>query len=164
VNAGTNTSVSATPNAGWVFQGFSGDLTGSTTPQNLLMNAPKSVTANFVPVAAPPYLVVATTAKVDSGTPGQRLWTIRLTNTGQGPAVNARITGITITPVGGPGPVSLVTALPVNYGTIAPGANASQPIVLNFPLTTPVTRVSITFTMATDNGPTTSVTFNNQFR
>jgi hypothetical protein len=128
------------------------------------MDAPKLATANFVPVAAPPFLVLQTTAKVDAGTPGQRTWTLRLTNTGQGLAVNARVTAITITPVGGPGAVSLASALPVSFGTIAPGASASQPIVLNFPLTTPVTRVSITYTIATDNADPRSITFNNQFR
>ncbi len=47
-NSGT-VSVSATAYAGYQFSGFTGDLTGTTTPQNLLLNGPKSVTANFVP-------------------------------------------------------------------------------------------------------------------
>jgi len=46
-NSGSVVSVSATANSGYVFSGFSGGLTGTTTPQNLTMNAPKSVTANF---------------------------------------------------------------------------------------------------------------------
>jgi hypothetical protein len=46
-NSGSVVSVSATANSGYVFSGFSGALTGTTTPQNLTMNAPKSVTANF---------------------------------------------------------------------------------------------------------------------
>jgi glucose/arabinose dehydrogenase len=163
-NSGASAAVSATPNPGWTFAGFSGALSGTPASQNLVMDAPKLATANFVPVAAPPFLVLQTTAKVDAGTPGQRTWTLRLTNTGQGLAVNARVTAITITPVGGPGAVSLASALPVSFGTIAPGASASQPIVLNFPLTTPVTRVSITYTIATDNADPRSITFNNQFR
>jgi len=46
-NSGTVVSVSATANSGYKFTGFTGDLSGTTTPQNLTMNAPKSVTANF---------------------------------------------------------------------------------------------------------------------
>jgi hypothetical protein len=46
-NSGTVVSVSATANSGYQFSGFSGALSGTTTPQNLTMNAPKSVTANF---------------------------------------------------------------------------------------------------------------------
>ena len=39
--------IQASPSAGYAFTGFSGDLTGTTNPQNLTMNAPKTVTANF---------------------------------------------------------------------------------------------------------------------
>ena len=46
-NAGTVVSVSATANGGYQFTGFTGALTGATTPQNLTLNAAASVTANF---------------------------------------------------------------------------------------------------------------------
>jgi YVTN family beta-propeller protein len=46
-NAGTQVSIAATPNSGYVFTGFSGDLTGTASPQSLAVNGPKSVTANF---------------------------------------------------------------------------------------------------------------------
>jgi hypothetical protein len=46
-NAGSVVSVTATPNAGSTFSGFSGALTGTTTPQNVTMSSPASVTANF---------------------------------------------------------------------------------------------------------------------
>ena len=39
--------ISAIPSEGYVFTGFSGALTGTTTPQTLVLNAAKSVTANF---------------------------------------------------------------------------------------------------------------------
>src|SRR5437588_12227797 len=48
----TSVSVSATANSGYAFTGFTGDLTGSTNPQNIIMNAPHSVTANFVALTA----------------------------------------------------------------------------------------------------------------
>ena len=47
VNAGGVVSVSATANGGDTFTGFSGALSGTTTPQNLTMNAAATVTANF---------------------------------------------------------------------------------------------------------------------
>lgn len=40
--------VQAFENTGWAFDSWSGDLTGSVNPSNLTMDAPKSVTANFV--------------------------------------------------------------------------------------------------------------------
>ena len=46
-NPGTVVSLSATPTAGWTFAGWSGDLSGSTNPQAITMNANKVVTATF---------------------------------------------------------------------------------------------------------------------
>src|SRR6185436_3746541 len=40
--------LTATPAAGWLFSGWSGDLTGSTNPSNLTMSANRTVTATFV--------------------------------------------------------------------------------------------------------------------
>jgi hypothetical protein len=49
-NAGTVVPVSAAAAAGFQFTGFSGALTGTTTPQNVTMAAPVSVTASFTAV------------------------------------------------------------------------------------------------------------------
>lgn len=45
--AGTWVTLSATPTPTSRFTGFSGDLTGTANPQNLQMNSPKNVVANF---------------------------------------------------------------------------------------------------------------------
>ena len=45
--SGSTVSITATAASGYQFNGFSGDLSGSTSPQSLLMNAPHTVTANF---------------------------------------------------------------------------------------------------------------------
>jgi DNA-binding beta-propeller fold protein YncE len=44
---GQTVTLTATPYAGARFNGWSGDLSGSATPQNLVMNGDKSVTASF---------------------------------------------------------------------------------------------------------------------
>jgi hypothetical protein len=49
-NTGTVVQVSASAASGYVFSGFSGNLSGTTTPQNLTMSGNESVTANFTPV------------------------------------------------------------------------------------------------------------------
>ncbi len=46
-NSGDVVELTAAPAAGWVFSGWSGDLTGNTNPQSLTMNANKTVTATF---------------------------------------------------------------------------------------------------------------------
>ena len=44
---GQTLSLQASPNSGYVFSGWSGNLQGSTNPQSITMDGPKSVTANF---------------------------------------------------------------------------------------------------------------------
>jgi hypothetical protein len=46
-NQGTVVTVTANPSSGWQFDNWSGDLSGSTNPTTITMNANKSVTANF---------------------------------------------------------------------------------------------------------------------
>jgi uncharacterized repeat protein (TIGR02543 family) len=46
-NSGSVVSVNASESGVYQFLGFSGNLSGTTRPQNITMNSPKSVTANF---------------------------------------------------------------------------------------------------------------------
>ncbi len=46
-NAGTMVTLTATPNSGYQFSGWSGDLSGSTNPATIAMNGNKNVTATF---------------------------------------------------------------------------------------------------------------------
>ena len=46
-NEGTVVTLTAVPDSGWQFDNWSGDLSGSTNPANITMNANKTVTANF---------------------------------------------------------------------------------------------------------------------
>ncbi|MBI5555038.1 MAG: fibronectin type III domain-containing protein, partial [Elusimicrobia bacterium] len=45
--SGTSVTLTATASAGYTFSSWSGDLTGSTNPATVIMNANKSITANF---------------------------------------------------------------------------------------------------------------------
>ena len=51
-NAGSVVSLQATANAGYGFANFTGGLTGAVNPQNIVMNAPANVGANFTPLPA----------------------------------------------------------------------------------------------------------------
>ncbi|HPG40862.1 MAG TPA: FlgD immunoglobulin-like domain containing protein [bacterium] len=46
-DSGTSVSINANANSGYEWAGWSGDLSGTTRPSSVTMNAPKSVTANF---------------------------------------------------------------------------------------------------------------------
>ncbi|MDW7679271.1 MAG: cohesin domain-containing protein, partial [bacterium] len=45
--AGSSIEVAASPNINYLFMGWSGDLSGTNNPANLIVDAPKNVTANF---------------------------------------------------------------------------------------------------------------------
>jgi hypothetical protein len=49
-NSGAGVWVSANPSSGYQFSGFTGALSGTTSPQWLIMNGARNVTANFAPV------------------------------------------------------------------------------------------------------------------
>ena len=46
-NSGSSVQLTATPNAGYVFTGWSGDASGSANPLTVVMNGNKNITANF---------------------------------------------------------------------------------------------------------------------
>ena len=52
--SGTVVSLSATPDADWQFDGWSGDLSGATNPIDVTMGADKTITATFSEVITPP--------------------------------------------------------------------------------------------------------------
>jgi agmatine deiminase len=47
-DSGTVVTLTATPDSGWQFDGWSGDLSGSTNPTTITMNSNKTVTATFI--------------------------------------------------------------------------------------------------------------------
>jgi uncharacterized repeat protein (TIGR02543 family) len=70
---GTVVTCTAVPDAGWQFDGWSGDLTGSTNPQQITMNADKSITATFSQITVPTYTLTVNTVgqgSVDLNPPG----------------------------------------------------------------------------------------------
>ena len=46
-SSGTLVTLTATPNPGYTFSAWSGDLLGNVNPSSIIMNAPKTITANF---------------------------------------------------------------------------------------------------------------------
>src|SRR5206468_1005251 len=56
---GASVQLTATPDSGFAFSGWSGDASGTDNPLTLVMDANKSVTATFVDVAPPAVQVLA---------------------------------------------------------------------------------------------------------
>ena len=70
-NPGASVVITATPNSGFQFMGFSGDLSGTTNPQTIVMNGPKNVTANFVLDVIPQATSTSLTSSLNPSTFGQ---------------------------------------------------------------------------------------------
>jgi dipeptidyl aminopeptidase/acylaminoacyl peptidase len=88
--SGASVQLTATPNAGFTFVGFSGALAGVTNPQFLVMNAPKTVIANF---SSPMHIGDLDGARTNQ----QNAWTAAVTITlhdgKHGPVANATVSG-----------------------------------------------------------------------
>lgn len=80
---GAGVSVSAMASAGRQFIGFSGALSGTTNPQNVTMNGPKSVTANFT-TGADLTITLTDSGDFTQGVAGS-WYTITVSNVGTGP-------------------------------------------------------------------------------
>lgn len=132
--AGASAGVAAIPNVGFTFTGFSGGLTGVVSPQNVLMDGPKTVTGGFT-TTPPAVLSGLVTAK--TGAANNRQWTIALTNNGPGVAYGAQLYVLMFVQTFGTPctslPVRLVPAiLPASLGTLAPAGSAQIPVTLDF--------------------------------
>jgi hypothetical protein len=146
VGGGTVVPVSATANAGYVFTGFSGALTGATNPQNLTVNGPSTVTANFSA-----YINVTSSVSVSSGgftynkvsKQGTATFTIKNTSsqTISGPVelvlsgLPAGVTAANNAGTFGGNPYWTVTTT----ASIAPGASAQVSVTLAYPSGTTIT-------------------------
>ncbi|MCE9612658.1 MAG: right-handed parallel beta-helix repeat-containing protein [Lentisphaerae bacterium] len=68
-NAGANFTATATPNAGWVFDSWTGTLTGTDTNLAVTMNGAASVSANFVTTTTTSSTTTTTTTTTTTATP-----------------------------------------------------------------------------------------------
>jgi len=85
-DADTSVQLTAVPNPAYTFTEWSGDLTGTTNPQNLTMNAPKSVTAYFT---TKPFVIYVDGANGDDANSGLRWATaVKTIQTGLDKAAN----------------------------------------------------------------------------
>jgi hypothetical protein len=148
---GSKASVVATPNPGYIFTGFSGALSGETSPQILAMNGPNTVTANFIAMPASAESVVITGK---SGPANARQWTINVANSGPGAAYAAQLVGLIFTQTYGTActPLRDSPVLPVALGDIASGANAQVVATLDFSSCASSARFSVAIMYVADGG------------
>jgi hypothetical protein len=161
MDAGGTLSIAAIAKPGYQFAGFSGDLSGVANPQNLTMNGPKNVVANFAALA--PNVSASITGR--TGTLGARQWNVTLTNSGLGAANNLQISGLTLVQTAGAVCTPVVNGpLPADVGTLAPNASGTAVVGLSFTGCAPTARYRVTISFHDKSGPYAgSTTLNNLF-
>jgi len=145
VNDGTAMQFTATAFGGYSFNGFSGDLKGTTLPQSLTVAKPENVVANFTP--ASPRINVTGTVTNDQN-PANVLLTLGLNNSGAGAVSNLNV-AVLASVVSGSGTVTLPPGTAV-VPLIEGGATANLPLLFTWP--TSATRVRLTVTLNGNNG------------
>ena len=147
--AGSVVQVRATANTWYKFSAYSGSLGGSTNPQSLAMNAPKTLVGNFAALA--PSLYAAFGAKTDSGAFRDVL--VTLTNGGLGPANGATITGIKVVAVVGGGSVIVpLDQFPLAVGSLDPGKSGSAHARITWPATATRVQFTVSFSATGPDG------------
>jgi hypothetical protein len=142
-SAGSVFALQAFANPGYQFANFSGALSGSTNPQNITLNGPANVVANFTKQA--PSLAASVGAR--SGEAAWRQVTLTLTNTGVVAATNVRITDITgIQVLTGNGLVSKISTFPMDVSpSIGKASSAVANAIFGWPETAQRVRFTVNF-------------------
>jgi uncharacterized repeat protein (TIGR02543 family) len=136
-NSGDTVTLQATPSTGYTFSGWSGNLTGTTNPATLVMNANKSVTANFTAVPASYTLTIGAANGTVTKTPNQTSYTSGQTVTLQAtPNTGYTFSGWTGDLTGSTNPATLVM-------------NANKSVTATF------TAATYTLTIGATNGTVT---------
>jgi hypothetical protein len=100
-----------------------------------------------------------------AGPANARIWPVKLANIGTGTAVNARISGFTLTQTFGAACTPVVQpSLPVSTGDLAPGGSAVSNMTIDFSSCPSLARFSATIQYAADGGVGGSSVYSNQFR
>lgn len=130
---GAELSIFATPAAGYTFTGFSGDLSGTRSGQQITIDAPRTVTANFTPLTA----VSLSAAVVDKGqvSSGVKFYDVQISNQGPGNASGVAINQLALATLNGTGTVTNMTTLPLAVGDIAAGTSHTVRVTLGVPST-----------------------------
>lgn len=149
--------LTAAPAAGFAFSNFSGAASSKSNPLALEVTAGQTYVANFTSTSQPSLYATVGAGRADGPQAGQRTITLRLANAGQGGATDAAVFDITnITVIDGSGAVSVVTPLPVSFGTLPAGRSADAPIVVSWPAT--AARVRFNFRFTANGGTYTGAT------
>ena len=154
----------ASPNAGFAFNNWTGPVANPNNPStHVTMNAPETVTANFVVSGA---ATLSGRIASKAGAQNARTWTISITNSGPGGAVGTKLNSFTLTQTfGAPCAPVISTSFPLALGVIAPGSSASGNVAIDFTSCAFNARFTVTIPFSANGGAASgSIVRYNQFQ
>jgi uncharacterized repeat protein (TIGR02543 family) len=153
-NAGATVNLTATPAAGYAFTSWTGSVANANSATTTItMSAPQTVTANFTPL--PTTVTAALIGK--TGASNTRVWSFSFTNAGPGQANNVQINSFVLTQTAGTSCTpSLISALPVLVGNVAPGKVIDGKVSINFSSCGSTARFSLSMGSSENNGVSSS--------
>lgn len=98
--------------------------------------------------AGAPNLYASAGNRKDGGSAGTRVVPIQLSNTGTGPAEEARVDSIRAKVLSGAGEVTVITSLPLQFGTIQPSRTAVEDVIFNWPPGATRVRIDVHYSAA----------------
>jgi hypothetical protein len=161
--AGTSVLLTATPNSGYAFNIWTGNVAkAADADSTITMSAPETVVASFVSSGAV-NLFGNITGK--SGSTAARVWSIQVSNNGPGAALAAEISNMAFTQVGGTACTPYIdTPLPVSVGNLSPGTSATVPVTISFNGCAANSRFTVTVSLSAKGNSRGSIVRLNQFQ
>lgn len=127
-------------------------------PNNNTANDATNVTANAGSPNLYPFII-------RSGPTNGRIWSVNLPNFGTGTALNAAVTGLSLTQVAGAACTPAITStFPASAGNIAPNATGIGTVTIDFSACVALARFNVVVSYSADGGYSGSKLFNNLFR
>jgi hypothetical protein len=162
--AGTAVHINAAPDPGYAFTSWTGPVADSARASTTVtMTGPLAVTATM---GLSPSLEAKIAGKL--GPLSARVWTIKVTNKGSGPALAAQITNLVLAPVSGPPCTPVIVSpgvFPLALGTIAPKSSTSANVTIDFSNCAANTKFTVDIPFESNSGTYTgSTTLTSQTR
>jgi hypothetical protein len=118
------------------------------------MSSSKNVIANFIPTN--PSILASVTVRAAGVGVNERDYTLQLSNVGIGPGSACQITSASTQLLTGSGALpTMLTSLPLSYGTIAAGASSSQIVAMTVAPT--ISRFLLTINGSCNNAVGTAI-------
>jgi len=157
--------VSAIPNPGYGFTGWTGGVADPTNPSTtVIIDGGKTITANFAPLNATMFGNIIS----KSGPSNSRVWTLSLLDNGPGAANSVMIHDFTLTQTFGAACTPILknaAAFPLLLGNLGPSQTGTNTVTLDFTGCPASARFTAKFTYSANNGAVSGfVTRTNQFQ